>query len=135
MRLLEWVDMVKATGGVPEGSYDTLAAMRSASALCWAEIDRRGYPCNEIAQLGVKWVAAFMVSCARHGTTAFSSILAPSDYRQRIFQLEARRNDGVIAQILHEAASAPRQAFDTALLAVGAHGAVAPAGRGKGVVG
>lgn len=42
MKLLEWVNEVNATGGVPEGSQDTLAALRAASTLCWAEIDRKG---------------------------------------------------------------------------------------------
>ena len=135
MRLAEWVNMVKATGGVPNSSPDTLAALRAAATLCWDEIDRTGRSRDEIAQLGVKWTAAFMVSCARHGATGFGSILAPSDYRQRIFQLEARRNDGVLAQILHGAASMPRQAFDAALLAAGTHWTDPPFGRGKGVGG
>ena len=41
MKLADWVDEVKATGGVPDGDQDTLAAITSAAALCWAEIDRK----------------------------------------------------------------------------------------------
>ena len=135
MKLVEWVDMVKATGGVPEGSPDTLAAMRAASTLCWAEIDRAGQPRSEITHLGIKWTAAFMVSCARHGATDLCSILVPSDHRRDIFRREAARNCGVMAQILDEAATTPRPQFDAALLAAGAHWTAAPSGRGKDVAG
>lgn len=131
MKLVEWVDMVKATGGVPDSSPDTLAAMRAASTLCWAEIDRMGRPRSEIAQRGVTWVAAFMASCARHGATDLCSILVPSDHRQEIFRREAARNYGVLAQILTEAADTPRLQLDAALLAAGAHWTAAPSDRGK----
>lgn len=131
MKLVEWVETVKTTGGVPDCGYDTMAAIRSASALCWAEIDRRGQHRNETAQLGVKWIAAFMVSCARHGETDLCSVLVPSAGRQDVFRSEAARNHDVIAQILDEAATTPKQDIDTALLAAGAHWTAAPSGRGK----
>lgn len=121
MELVRWVDEVKATGGVPEGSIDTFAALRAASTLCVAEIARGAWPRSDLAQLGVKWTAAMMVSCARHGATDFCSILVPSDERQGIFHREAARNSDVLAQILGEAAAAPRETFDAALLAAGAH--------------
>ena len=131
MKLADWVNEVRATGGVPEGDRDTLAAITSAAALCWAEIDRMGQPRTVTAQLGVKWVAAFMVSCARYGATDLCSILVPSDHRQDIFLHEAARNMDVIATILEEAASMPRRQFDVALLAAGAHWTDAPLGRIK----
>ena len=121
MKLVEWVDEVKATGGVPDTCPDTLAALRAAATLCWDAFDQTGRPHDEIAQLGVKWTAAFMVSCARHGATDFCAILVPSDQRQEIFRCEAARNYGVLAQILGEAAATPRSQFDAALLAAGAH--------------
>lgn len=133
MRLADWVDEVKATGGVPEGDPDTLGAMRAASTLCWAEIDRKGQSRSDLAQRGIAWTAAFMVSCARHGATDLCTILVPSDQRQEIFRREAARNYGVLAKILGEAAGTPRPQLDAALLAAGAHWTVAPSGRGKGV--
>jgi len=135
MKLAAWVDMVKNTGGVPAGGADTLAALRAASTLCWSILDQRGKPHDEIAQLGVKWTAALMVSCARHGATHFYSVMLPSNHRQEIFRREAARNDGVLAKILDEAAAAPRPQLDAALLAAGAHWTVAPSRRGKGVGG
>ena len=108
MKLAQWVDEVKAIGGVPDTCLDTLAAMRAASTLCWAEIDRKGQSRSDLAQRGIAWTAAFMVSCARHGAT-------------------------VLAKILGEAAGTPRPQLDAALLAAGAHWTVAPSGRGKGV--
>ena len=130
MRLIEWVDAVKATGGVPDSGPDTLGALRSASTLCWDEIDRQGYSRNETVQLGVKWVAAFMVSCARHGATDFRSILVPSDWQQAVLKREAARNDGVIAQILEEAASTPPRVFSSAVFPTGLHWINNPSGRG-----
>ena len=135
MKLVEWVDMVKATGSVPDTSPDTLAALRAASTFCWAALDHMGKPHTETAQIGVKWTAALMVSCARHGTTDLCEILVPSDQRQEVFTREAARNYGVLAQLLGEAAAAPRPLFDAALLAAGAHWTVALSGRGKGVGG
>lgn len=117
MKHAVWVDEVKATGGVPDG--DILDALRSASTLCWHELDRRGSPCNEKVQQGVKWVAAFMVSCARHGETDFRSILVPSDQQQPVLQREAARDDGVIGNILQEAASVPPILFSAALFRAG----------------
>lgn len=76
MRLADWVDEVKATGGIPEGDPDTLAALRSAAALCWDEIDQKGYSRNAILEHGIKWVAAFMVSCARHPESDFNSVVS-----------------------------------------------------------
>ena len=135
MKLAQWVDEVTATGGVPDTSPDTLAALRAASTLCWDALNQTGRSHDEIAQLGVKWTAAFMVSCARHGATDFCSILVPADHRQEIFRREAARNYGVLAKILGEAADAPPALLDAALLAAGAHWTVAPSGRGKGVGG
>ena len=63
---------------MPEGDRDTLAAITSAAALCWAEIDRMGDPRSEIVQLGVKWVAAFMVSCVKNEESNIWKILIPS---------------------------------------------------------
>lgn len=135
MKLAQWVDEVKAIGGVPDTCPDTLAAMRAASTLCWAEIDRKGQSRSELAQLGIAWTAAFMVSCARHGATDFCSILVPSNHRQETFRREAARNYGVLAKILGEAADASPGLLDAALLAAGAHWTIAPSGRGKGVGG
>lgn len=135
MKRAEWVKMVKDTGGVPESSPDTLAALRAASTMCWVILDQMGNPHTEIAQLGVKWTAAFMVSCARHGATDFHSILLPSDHRQELFRREAGRSYGVLAKILGEAADAPRKQFRAALLASGTHLIIASTGRGKGVGG
>ena len=108
MKLAQWVDEVKAIGGVPDTCLDTLAAMRAASTLCWAEIDRKGQSRSDLAQRGIAWTAAFMVSCARHGATDLCTILVPSDQRQEIFRREAARNYGVLAKILGEAAGTPR---------------------------
>lgn len=131
MQLAEWVDEVKATGGVPDGDQDTLAAITSAAALCWAEIDRMGDPRSEIVQLGVKWVAAFMVSCARHGETDFREILVTAEHQQGVFRCEAMRNKGVIAKILTEAALASPHLFTSALSAISLHRPDAPSARGK----
>ncbi len=131
MKLAEWVDEVKATGGVPDGDQDTLAAITSAAALCWAEIGRRGDPRSEIVQLGVKWVAAFMVSCARHGETDFRTLLVPAEHQQAAFRREALRNTGVIAKILTEAALASPRLFNSALSATGLYRPDAPSRRGK----
>lgn len=131
MKLADWVDEVKATGGVPEGDQDTLAAITSAAALCWAEIDRMGDPRSEIVQLGVKWMAAFMVSCARHGETDFRAILVPTEHQQDVFRREAMRNKGVIAKILTEAALASPRLFNSAVSATGVHRPDASSGRGK----
>ena len=60
MKLAQWVDEVKATGGVPDTCLDTLAAMRAASTLCWAEIDRKGQSRSDLAQRGF--------SCTQSGT-------------------------------------------------------------------
>ena len=135
MELVQWVDTVKATGGVPHGSIDTLAAMRAASTLCWAEIARGAWPHSDLAQLGIAWTTAFMVSCARHGATDLCSILVPSDERQEIFSREAARNSDVLAQILREAATAPREKFDAALLAAGAHWKGSPTRHGDSFYG
>lgn len=131
MKLAEWVDEVKATGGVPDGDQDTLAAITSAAALCWAEIGRMGDPRSEIVQLGVKWVAAFMVSCARHGETDFRTLLVPAEHQQAAFRREAMRNTGVIAKILTEAAVASPRLFNGAVSATGIHRTDAPSRRGK----
>ena len=131
MRLAERVDMVKATGGVPDSSPDTLAALRAAATLCWAEIDRQGPSRSEIAQLGIKWVAAFMVSCARHGATDFRALLVPAEYQQAVFRREALHNKGVIAKILTEAALASPRLFNSAVSAIGLHRPDAPSRRGK----
>ena len=49
MKLADWVGEVKATGDVPEDGQNTLAAITSAAALCWAEIDRMGRHHTETA--------------------------------------------------------------------------------------
>ena len=131
MKLADWVDEVKATGGVPDGDQDTLAAITSAAALCWAEIDRKRDPHSDIVQLGVKWVAAFMVSCARHGATDFRALLVPAEYQQAVFRREALHNKGVIAKILTEAALASPRLFNSALSATGLYRPDAPSRRGR----
>lgn len=132
MRLADWVDEVKATGGVPDSDPDTLAALRSAAALCWDEIDRKGYSRNAILEHGIKWVAAFMVSCARHPESDFNSIFVHSDQQQMVMRREAARNSDVIGEILKQAASAGSKLFDSAIVAVGLHWSNAPSRRGNG---
>ena len=66
--LTGWVEEIRATGGVSDCGYETLDAISATTKLCWAIHFENGYDHNEMTQLGIKWVASFTVSCAKHGT-------------------------------------------------------------------
>lgn len=135
--LEQWIEDTVLSGGIHQ--EDTVAAIRAASDFCWKERDRFMPDRNDIAQLGLKWVAAFMVSCVKHGVGPkgegqVSSLIAPLELRRAMFFREAMRegNDGVVRVILLEAAQADEDG-DEVMAQTGLILRIAPTGRGKGV--
>ena len=116
--LTGWVEEIRATGGVSDCGYETIEAISAATKLCWAIHYENGYDHNEMTPLGIKWVAAFTVSCAKHGTGDLRAICAHGGDRQAVFRAEAGKNRGMVEAILTEAAKVDDRLFESAMAGI-----------------
>lgn len=116
--LHHWAETVQCAGGVDD--QDVIEAITAATELCWSFYDKGGAKRNEMAQLGIKWTAAFMVSCARNGASDnLAALIAPTTTRRAIFFREAMKNEGTLQEVLREAAAVPERLSDSAMSAIG----------------
>ena len=130
--LSDWIDNIAQTGGVEDCGYATMDAMRAAIAVCWSVVDRSPHLSrNDMSQLGVKYLAAFMVSCAKCGQGEIASVFSQPDNLSETFKAQADRSKGFLENILVEASQVPQRLAWSALLSAGAYIEIASSGRGK----
>ena len=131
--LSDWIENIAQTGGVEDCGYATMDAMRAATTICWSVVDRRpNLARNDMSQLGVKYLAAFMVSCAKCGKGEISTLFSQPDNLSATFKAQADRSKGFLANILLEASQVPQKLAWSALFSAGAYMEIASSGTGKG---
>lgn len=133
-RYNRWINTIRETGGVSDHGQDIADAITAATSLCWDVYrDNNAGPRNEMAQLGVKYLAAYMVSSVKHGTNDTSPLAHPRTDLEGVFWNEAAKNVGMLNAILSEASSCDDRLRKSALFAAGVYFQVKPTARGKGV--
>lgn len=128
--LKRWITMAKLDGGIED--QDTIAAITAATNYCWSLYDRRSVPRTDEAQLGIKWIAALMVSDVKSDAADISAITAPARIRRATFFRASVHHKGCVAEILREAAAVSDTDSDKVMTAAGATMFISPTGRGKG---
>lgn len=124
--LIEWIADIRMAGGVSDHGEDTYKAISAVTNLCWAVHCENGYSHNDMTQLGIKWVSAFVVSCAKHGTGNLHAVFDVNDKRQAVFGAEAAKNIGVVANLLDEAATTHEMLFASAMAGVTVNQRITP---------
>lgn len=107
MHHYEWVESVRATGGVAQDEEDINAAIASAVNYICALLERRNIGLHGFIQSGIPYVAGYMVSCAMHGDSDIWHLNTYSDDHRGIFRKEAEKNTGILKELLSEAAQVP----------------------------
>ena len=64
MQHSDWVQSIRATGGVSNDAKDIDAAVTAAANFIWALLETRNITLNGFVQTGIPFVAGNMVSCA-----------------------------------------------------------------------
>ena len=86
-----------------------------------------------MVEKGIPYIAAYMVSCAKNiDYEIFNLYLDSRDYR-RIFQREAEKNKGILAEMLNEAAQIQPDILRSYIIGAELRLKIAPTGAGKGV--
>ena len=105
----EWVESIKATGGVANAEEDIEAAITSAVNFIWALLETRNTRIHGFVYSGIPHIAAYMVSCALHEDSDIWQLHKQSGDHREIFRKEAEKNTGILQVLLSEAAQiAPR---------------------------
>lgn len=117
LMLKQWIEEVQKAGGVDD--EDTVAAVAAATDFCWNQFSQNEQR-NEMSELGVKWIAAYMVSCAQNGSgDDIAAILAPARTRRAMFFRAAAKNNKFLQDLLLDAAGVPDQLSDSGIVAAG----------------
>lgn len=129
--LKNWVKKARCLGDLHD--EDVLPAVNAATNYCWSLYDQSGRQRNDLAQLGIKWLSALMVSSVKNGSDPLSVLTASAQIRRAsIFREAMMRNSGVLQELLREAAAVPDRLSDSAMIATGILWRVDPTGLGKG---
>lgn len=132
MNHFQWVDYIKSVGGLADGEDEMGLAINGAKNFCYDYLRSNGMPRNQKIAEGIIYIAAFMVSCAKHEDyEIFSLYLDSRDYRP-IFQNEAKKNTGSLATILSDAAQIHPDVLKDIIVGTGLRLKVESTGAGKG---
>lgn len=132
MKHLEWIEEIRAIGGISDGEDEANLALAGASYFCLDHIKSCNIEINSFIECGIKYIAAYMVSCAKHDSSVWKLHLPSYDYRP-VFKEEASKNVGVIADLLNQAGNITPRTLDAFIVSAGLQLRIAPTGRGKGV--
>lgn len=132
MIYLNWIEAIRDAGGVSDCPKEQAHAYVAAKAFCYAELEKRGTQINSLVDTGVNFLAAFMVSCVKNEGSDILDIFTHRDDLGDVFRAEAVKNNGMIRNILNQAASTFYMTLKAVLVSAGATFVVAPTGRGKG---
>jgi len=116
--LKDWIEKTRSLGDWSD--EDVLPAINAATNYCWSLYDQSGRQRNDMAQLGIKWLSALMVSSVKNGSDPLSALMASAEIRRATMFREAMmKNDGVLQELLREAAAVPDKLSDSAIIATG----------------
>lgn len=133
MNHFQWAVAINSVGGLSDGDDEMRLAITGAENFCLDFIRDNGLPRNYMVEKGIPYIAAYMVSCAKNiDYEIFNLYLDSRDYR-RIFQREAEKNKGILADMLNEAAQIQPDILRSFIIGAGLRLKIAPTGTGKGV--
>ena len=115
----EWVESVKATGGVSNDEKDLDAAITGAANFIWALLETRNIARNSFIQSGIPYVAGYMVSCAMHEDSDIWELNRRRDDYRILFRQEAEKNIGLLEALLRDAAQVAPRALHAYLVCSG----------------
>ena len=94
MQHYEWVESIRATGGVANDEKDIDAAITSAVNFILALLETRNIRVYGLVHSGIPYIAGYMVSCAMHEDSDIWQLNKQSDDHREFFRKEAEKNTG-----------------------------------------
>lgn len=104
MQHYDWVESIRATGGIANDDKDIEAAITSAVNFIWALLETRNVRVYGFVHSGIPYIASYMVSCAMHEDSNIWQLNKQNDDHREMFRKEADKNTGILEELLSEAA-------------------------------